>query len=104
MPAGWDWKGSCRSGSDRAIVRGARRTGSRFKNPGAPAVKREAEEDWARSSEMRKLSLRPDGATGQVVVGAAQATAHWDMLWLCRRASLREADPGSQLAVRREAS
>jgi len=29
-----------------------------MKNPDAPATKRGAEEDWARSIEMRKLSLR----------------------------------------------
>ena len=40
MPTRWGLKGSCRSGRTWLIVLAAR-------NPDAPAVKREAEEDWA---------------------------------------------------------
>ena len=42
------WRASSRSGWDRAIDRDARPTGSNFRIPRSPAVKREAEEDWGR--------------------------------------------------------
>jgi hypothetical protein len=38
----------CVCGELRTPCIRARRTGSRFKNPTAPAVKREAEEDWGK--------------------------------------------------------
>ena len=41
-------EGIVSSASARAIVLAARPTGSSSKNPAAPAVKREAEEDWGR--------------------------------------------------------
>ena len=45
-PARWGWRELSRSGLDRVTDRGSRRTGSNS-DPAAPAVKREAEEDWA---------------------------------------------------------
>jgi hypothetical protein len=44
MPASSGSKASCRSGRTRPIALGVRPT--KFKNLAAPAVKREAEEDW----------------------------------------------------------
>ena len=47
-PARWGSRASCRSGWARAIAPVARSDWLKFKNPEAPAVKREAEEDWGR--------------------------------------------------------
>jgi bifunctional non-homologous end joining protein LigD len=47
-PARWGWKGSSRSGWDRVTDLGVQPDWLKFKNPEAPAVKREAEEDWGR--------------------------------------------------------
>jgi hypothetical protein len=41
-------KVSCRNGRIRLIARGARAHWLKFNNPEAPAVKREAKEDWGR--------------------------------------------------------
>ena len=49
-PARWGWRGSSLSGWDRAIARAGRRTGSSSRTRQAPAVRREAEEDWGRRS------------------------------------------------------
>jgi len=43
-----DVRASYQSGSAHHTTRGAQRIGWRSKNPNAPAVKREAEEDWGR--------------------------------------------------------
>ena len=46
--APWASKASCRSGWARATSPAAPRTGSSSRTRAAPAVKREAEEDWDR--------------------------------------------------------
>ena len=45
-PARWGWRVLSRSAWDRAIRSGRSPDWLKFKNPEAPAVKREAEEDW----------------------------------------------------------
>ena len=46
-PARWGWRDRLEAAWARAIGRAARRDWLKFKNPEAPAVRREAEEDWA---------------------------------------------------------
>ena len=46
--APWASKASSPNGSAQSIVAADRRTGSEMKNPAAPAVKREAEEEWGK--------------------------------------------------------
>ena len=48
MPARWGWRASCQSGWVRLTAPGASPDWLKFKNPQAPAVRREAEEDWGR--------------------------------------------------------
>jgi hypothetical protein len=47
-PAGLVFAHACKMSLVGITARGARRTGIKSKNPTAPAVKREAEEDWGR--------------------------------------------------------
>ena len=60
-PASWGWRASCRSGSARATSPVASKDWLKFKNPDAPAVKREAEEEWGKDKKPRQA----DGAKGQ---------------------------------------
>jgi hypothetical protein len=45
-PARWGSKALCRSGSARATAPVRSKDWLKFKNPEAPAVRREAEEEW----------------------------------------------------------
>jgi hypothetical protein len=47
-PAGWALKASCRSAWARRIGSGRSNHWLKSKNPDAPAVRREAEEDWGK--------------------------------------------------------
>jgi hypothetical protein len=56
-PATWDWKASSRSALGRVYRSGPSPDWLKFKNPEAPAVQREAEEDWGKRA-MTTLTMR----------------------------------------------
>ena len=58
MPARWGWRASCQSGWARGYRSGRSPDWLKFKNPEAPAVKREAEEEWGKDKKPRQA----DGA------------------------------------------
>jgi len=83
MPASSDWKASCRSGAPRSTVQAARPHWIKTKNPAAPAVKREAEEDWGGWSEKPRHSRRwaTSAATAAAIYSSIAARAGaitWD--------------------------
>ena len=57
----WVWRASSQSGLARGIGPGRSPDWLKFKNPGAPAVKREAEEDWGCRATIKVRGERQSG-------------------------------------------